>query len=124
MGGGGIFSPQARIGLLVGEMIGSSVARPLDDRARLERERQEAELREARELAEAQRRAKVQAAADSAYDAERRRLDPTYAGTAAASDAANARYSGAVRNADTTANRMSQLVQEFEARNAQRQRAR
>lgn len=60
---GGVFSPVARIGGVLGETAGKMAGRTLDSRSSIER---------------AEQQAREQAARDAAYEAERKRLDPWY----------------------------------------------
>lgn len=138
-GGNGLYTPQARIGVMIGEIVGGSLTRPMDatanaaaerERERLaaERARRQDELREAREIADAQRRARVKAAADAAYEQERRRIDPSYDGAATtgaattSGAAADTRYQAIAGNLDAGNTRVRALVEDYQRRNAPRQR--
>lgn len=127
-GGGGVFSPGARIAGSIGEILVGNLARPLDQAANAAREREAADLRAQREMADVERRARLQAAADAAYHAERLRRDPTYTPDAAypaaaqAAARANERYSAIRGNLDRLTQQQERLTQEFLQRNAPRAR--
>jgi hypothetical protein len=64
---GGVFSPTARIASAIGGVIGQQIGKPFDDAGQYQRRAEDI-----------QRQAREQALRDAAYDAERRRLDPSY----------------------------------------------
>lgn len=75
------YGAQARIGGLLGEVIGSRAGRPADEADR-----------EAKRIADIERQAREQAVRDAAYEAQRRRIDPNYRSMSASSNASNVDY--------------------------------
>jgi hypothetical protein len=117
-GGNQIFSPAGRIGSVIGEMAGAAIGRPFDAASR-ESDRQQQAIKEAQD----------QARRDAAYDAERKRLDPTYtpaaryADMSARAEAAAQQWRAVSGNVEVNHQRLDGLAQEWERRNA-RPRAR
>jgi hypothetical protein len=121
-GNGGIFSPTARIGSMVGEQMGIGLTRPLDEAARQAKQEEERQRREAQQDAEAVHKAVLKARVDAAYVQERQRLDPNYTAAAASCDNANQRYSATNNNVSAIIERGNRLVQEAQQRNGMAQR--
>lgn len=119
-GGGAIFSPEARVASVVGEMAGQMLGRSIDSVGQ-----------QAKQAQEAERMAIEQARRDAAYEAERKRLDPTwtpgatpYSEVAQRSAASEARWGSISGNLQRNDAAMQQLVQQWEERNAPRSRGR
>lgn len=102
---------QARVGGLIGEVLGSRAGRPAD-----------AADKEAQRIADIQRQAREQAVRDTAYDAERRRIDPNYQRQSGASNSANRGYTTMGSNLQLLSQRQNALAAEYAARNHPRQR--
>ena len=105
---GGGHGPNARIGGLIGEVIGKRVARPAD----------EAE-REANRIADIERQAREQAVRDTAYETQRRKIDPNYRSMGERSSQSNLGNGSGLGQSSA---RIQQLVNEMNHRNYPRQR--
>jgi hypothetical protein len=105
------YGPQARVGGLIGETLGSRMGRPADQSDK-----------EAQRIADIQRRAREQAVRDAAYEAERRRIDPNYQSQVRSSNGANSSQAAMFSNFQRLTDRQNQLADEYTWRNSQRHR--
>jgi hypothetical protein len=114
---GGGYGAGARIAGLIGETIGTNVGKPMDESS-------EAQRRDAENI----QRAKEQAVRDAAYDAERRRLDPSYVPASSYGDMvrrsadSSSSYNAVGANLRALNERTEAAVQEYTRRNAPKSR--